>query len=136
MNARSASKGATLAALFAAAAIDGPALAQNVVPLSYNFTANGPTVVLDKWTCWFGSGCKYAPCNMRIVQEPRLGRLRPKVSQGTIPQSGGVCAGTPIVVMSMWYTPRPGAHGFDQFVLDSRSENGSHHVISISVDVP
>jgi hypothetical protein len=106
--------------------------------LSYRFIANGPTVVLNRWTCWFGpnGGCKYAPCHMTTVQQPRLGRLKPAVISGSIPANGGACAGRPVPMLNMTYTPSPGGHGVDQMVLESHSENGLSHTIYILVDVP
>jgi hypothetical protein len=115
-----------------------PQVGQNFQTLTYRATATGPTLILAKWTCWFGSDqdCKYAPCHMTTVQEPKLGKLRPAVSPGVIPANGGVCAGRPVPVLNITYTPKPGAHGSDEVVLESRSENYSRHMIHIYVEVP
>jgi hypothetical protein len=104
--------------------------------LSYRFIASGPTLVLNQWTCWFRADCKYAPCHMTTVQKPILGRLKPSVVPGVIPPAGGLCAGKPVPMLNMTYTPSRGAHGLDQMVLESHSENGSSHTIYIYVQVP
>src|SRR5215471_9735552 len=79
--------------------------AQEFKTQSYRLTANGPTVILKNWTCWFSSnaGCKYAPCHMTTVQKPALGRLMPSVKPGTIPASGGQSAGKPVPVLTITY---------------------------------
>ena len=105
---------------------------------SYRLTANGPTVILKNWTCWFGSdaGCKYAPCHMTTLQKPALGTLKPSVEPGTIPASGGRCAGKPAPVLTITYTPRHGAHGAEEIVLRSISDNGARHILNFHIDVP
>ena len=135
MSKRARLGGAAFGVLVITSLATAPVCAQD---FTYRFTAHGPTVVLSSWTCWFGvdRGCKYAPCHMTTAQEPKLGRLRPSVAPGTIPASGGSCAGNPVPVLNMTYTPSRGAHGSDQIVLESRSENGSSHTIHIHVDVP
>jgi hypothetical protein len=110
--------------------------AETTQTLTTSFTANGPTVILDKWSCWFGADCRYAPCHMTTVSEPRLGRLTPDVGSGAIPSAGGRCMGKPVPVLTIVYTPRPGAHGADEVVLRSNSDNGSRHVLNIHVEVP
>ncbi len=129
---------AILAGLSGIAASSFPAEAQDANTLTYRWVANGPTIVLRDWTCWFGAadGCKYAPCHMTTAQEPTLGKLTPKVSPGVIPANGGSCAGRPVPVLNIKYTPKRGAHGDDQIVLQSNSENGFHHTIYIHVQVP
>lgn len=114
------------------------ARAQSMETLTYHAVARGPTVVLPWWSCWFGEekGCKYAPCHMQTVQAPRLGLLKPSVSPGQIPSRGGVCAGKPIPVMTLTYSPRSAAHGEDQIILETHSDNGLAHRIEITVDVP
>jgi len=121
-----------------ALSISFPAAAENFQTLNYHSVANGPTVVLKSWTCWFGPdrGCRYAPCHMTTAQQPKLGTLRPLVSPGVIPTSGGACAGKPIPEMNMLYTPKPGAHGADEILLRTQSDNGWRHDIYIHVEVP
>ena len=126
-------------ALIALVAAATPALgrAQNLEVRAFHVVANGRVAALKDWTCWFGPpGCKYAPCHMRTVQEPSLGVLRPKAHPGTIPERGGVCAGKPITMLDLIYTPRRGAHGTDSIVLETHSDNGLAHRIEITVDVP
>jgi len=129
-----------LAGLGALAAISaapvGAAAAEPVQTLSYSFTANGPTVVLSKWTCWFGADCAYAPCHMTTARTPALGALAPRVEPGVVPSSGGRCAGMPVPVLTITYTPRRGVHGADEVVLRSNSDNGFRHVINIHIEIP
>ena len=112
-----------------------PAKADEFTRLSYEFTANGPTVILAGWTCWFAD-CEYAACHMTTLQMPALGVLRPSVRQGMIPSTAGKCAGKPVPVLTITYTPRHGAHGRDEVVLRSIADNGGRHVIVIHIVLP
>ena len=105
---------------------------------SYRLTASGPTVILKNWTCWFGpdAGCRYAPCHMSTVQKPALGTLNPSVTPGSIPAAGGQCAGRPVPVLTITYTPHRGARGADEVVLRSASDNGARHILNFHIDVP
>ena len=128
----------TLAALILLAVTPAPSTAQTMETRTYHAVAHGPTVVLPWWSCWFGQdkGCKYAPCHMHTVQAPRLGVLTPSVVPGQIPARAGVCAGKPVPVMTLTYSPKPDVHGADQIILETHSDNGLSHRIEISVDVP
>ena len=123
----------TVAALLAVS----PARAQLAETVSFHAVAHGRTVVLANWTCWFGPpSCGYAPCNMHTVEDGKLGAIRPRVHAGSIPARGGECAGKPTTVLDLIYTPRPGAHGTDQIVLDTHSDNGHSNHILLTVEVP
>jgi hypothetical protein len=100
------------------------------------FVANGPIVILANWTCWFGGSCKYAPCHMNVVQKPTLGTVAPAVHHGVLPPEAGSCAGKPAPLLNITYTPRAEAHGSDEVVLRSMSENGLRHTLNIHVDIP
>jgi hypothetical protein len=102
---------------------------------SFRFSAKGPTLILSNWTCWYPD-CRYAPCHMTVVQKPTLGTLTPAVRHGVFPASAGQCAGKPSPTLNITFTPRPGAHGSDDVVLRSMSENGSSHTLNIHIDVP
>ena len=102
---------------------------------SFRFSAKGPTLILSNWTCWYPD-CRYAPCHMTVVQKPTLGTLAPAVRHGVFPASAGQCAGKPSPTLNITFTPRRGAHGSDDVVLQSMSENGSRHTINIHIDVP
>jgi hypothetical protein len=102
---------------------------------SFRFSANGPTLILSNWTCWYAD-CRYAPCHMTVVQKPTLGSLTPTVRHGVFPASSGQCAGKPSPILNITFTPRAGAHGSDDVVLRSMSENGSRHTLNIHIDVP
>jgi hypothetical protein len=102
---------------------------------SFRFSAKGPIQILSNWTCWYAD-CRYAPCHMTVVQQPTLGALTPEVRHGVFPASAGQCAGKPSPILNITYTPRSGAHGSDEVVLRSMSENGSRHTLKIHIDVP
>jgi hypothetical protein len=110
-------------------------VAEDFQTRSSRFSATGPTVILANWTCWSGD-CKYAPCHMSVVQKPALGTLTPSVRKGVFPFSAGQCAGKPAPLLNITFTPRSGAHGSDDVVLRSMSDNGSRHILNIHIDVP
>ena len=113
-----------------------PVAAEEFKTLSFRFTANGPTAIVDKWTCWFDADCQYAACHMTTVRKPTLGTLKPFAGPGAIPAWAGRCAGKPVPVLTITYTPRPGVHGVDEIVLRSIADNGGRHILNIHIDVP
>lgn len=126
----------TAATLLAAITWAGAARAEHFQTRVFHAVANGPTVILAHWTCWFPENCRYAPCHMTTLQEPKLGSVRPSVSPGRVPSDGGACAGKPVPVLNITYTPKANAHGADEVILETHSDNGWGHRIEISVDVP
>lgn len=125
----------TLAAIFTGWLTPSTAEAQGFETASRQVVANGPTVILPRWTCWYPD-CTYASCHMTTIQEPSLGRLTPHVTKVPIPPNGGACAGRPIAELSITYTPRLGAHGIDTVVMRSMADNGGRHLLYFRVIVP
>jgi hypothetical protein len=102
---------------------------------TYRITAQGPTLLLNNWTCWH-SDCAFANCNARMVREPKQGAMQVRVRDTTIPRTAGRCAGRPTKGLNLTYVPRAGAHGVDEVTIRITADNGGNYLKRYLITLP
>ena len=87
--------------------------------------ANASTKI-DHYSGW-NDDCSFLTIDIDVVEKPRNGAVRPKLANGRIPRpqvgsrQGAACAGRPMKIIEVYYTPTRGFRGNDQFKVRMRT---------------
>ena len=95
------------------------------VRYSKSARANASTKI-DHYSGW-NDDCSFLTIDIDVVDKPAHGTVRPKVATGRIPRpqvgsrQGAQCAGRPMKIIEVYYTPSRGFRGRDQFKVRMRT---------------